>query len=163
MFYDIFEKLCAEMEVSPADVRKAIGVSQSTMASWKSRGLTPKYDTLKKLSDFFGVSVDYLQGKPHPFLIRDDDALRMTTRKMAQKSYDEFMDILKEYPYYSDITKIYDSLFELNARGRKEAVKRVEELTEIPRYRREDAPPEAAGDVSPGTDTPTPPKPTDNT
>ena len=73
------------------------------------------------------------------------------------------MDILKEYPYYSDITKIYDSLFELNARGRKEAVKRVEELTEIPRYRREDAPPEAAGDVSPGTDTPTPPKPTENT
>lgn len=156
MFYDIFEKLCAEMEVSPTDVRKAIGVSQSTMASWKSRGLTPKYETLKKLSDFFGVTVDYLQGNPHPFLVRDNDTIRSLNRKLAKQASEEFIetfyDALKEYPHYNELQKIDDALFELNARGRKEAVKRVEELTEIPRYRRQDAaPPSTPTADTPGT------------
>lgn len=60
MFYDNFLILCSDNGVSPLQVRKDLGISQSTMASWKSRGLTPKYETLLKLADYFGVSVDYL-------------------------------------------------------------------------------------------------------
>lgn len=159
MFYDIFEKLCAEMEVSPADVRRAVGVSQSTMASWKSRGLTPKYDTLKKLSDYFGVSVDYLQGNPHPFLVRDNDTTRQMNRKMAKKFSEELIDILKNYPHYDDLQKIDAAFHKLNSRGRKEAVKRVEELTEIPRYRASQPTQEALPAESEGADTPLPPDP----
>lgn len=61
-FYSKFEKLCQSKGVTFARVREELGISQSTMASWKSRGLTPKYETAKKLSDYFGVSVDYLLG-----------------------------------------------------------------------------------------------------
>ena len=56
MFYDIFEGLCKRANTTPAQVRKDLGISQSTMASWKSRGLTPKSGTLKQLADYFGVS-----------------------------------------------------------------------------------------------------------
>ena len=45
MFYEIFVELCR---------RKAV--------YWK-RGSVPKGDTLEKLADYFGVSVDYLLGK----------------------------------------------------------------------------------------------------
>ena len=38
MFYDCFEKLCKERDKTPAQVRKELGISQSTMGSWKSRG-----------------------------------------------------------------------------------------------------------------------------
>lgn len=61
-FYDIFESLCSEKDVSPAQVRADLGISQSTMASWKSRELTPKAATIKKLADYFGVSIAYLLG-----------------------------------------------------------------------------------------------------
>ena len=59
-FYTMFEHLCREKGVSPAQVRADLGISQSTMASWKSRGLTPKYDTARKLAQYFGVEVDDL-------------------------------------------------------------------------------------------------------
>ncbi len=62
-FYSIFERLCHEKNITPARVRKDLQISQSTMASWKSRGLTPKAGTLQELADYFGVSVPYLLGQ----------------------------------------------------------------------------------------------------
>ena len=63
MFYDTFLNLCEEKHVTPIQVRNDLGISQSTMASWKSRRLTPKYETLKKLADYFDVSInDLLDG-----------------------------------------------------------------------------------------------------
>ena len=62
MFYDNFLSLCKSQNIFPIEVRRALGISQSTMASWKSRGLTPKYETLSKIADYFGVSIDYLLG-----------------------------------------------------------------------------------------------------
>lgn len=59
----MFEQLCEEKGTTPAKVRADIGISQSTVASWKSRDLTPKYDTLKKLADYFEVPVDTLLGE----------------------------------------------------------------------------------------------------
>lgn len=62
VFYDNFLSLCKSQNIFPIEVRRALGISQSTMASWKSRGLTPKYETLSKIADYFGVSIDYLLG-----------------------------------------------------------------------------------------------------
>lgn len=59
-FYTKFERLCIEKGVTPAKVRRDLGISQSTMASWKSRGLEPKYPTAKKIADYFGINVDNL-------------------------------------------------------------------------------------------------------
>ncbi len=59
-FYAIFEQLCKENNRSLSQVRADLKISQSTMASWKSRGLTPKYPTLQKLAEYFNVSVEYL-------------------------------------------------------------------------------------------------------
>lgn len=118
MFYDIFEKLCAEKKVTPAAVRAELGIGQSTMATWKSKGLTPKYDTLKKLSEYFGVSIDYLLGKANPDQLRDHAAE------------------CADNPVFARVDK---ALAKLNYTGQQEAVKRVEELTEIPRYQRTEA------------------------
>lgn len=38
-------------------------VSQSAIASWEAGTREPKFDTMQKLADFFGVSVDYLLGR----------------------------------------------------------------------------------------------------
>lgn len=59
MFYDRFVKLCEMKRMSPAAVAKGIGLSNSSTTTWK-RGAIPKGDTLQKLADYFGVSVDFL-------------------------------------------------------------------------------------------------------
>lgn len=60
MFYDHFIELCQNAGVTPTKVARDIGIRQSTVSMWKKQGTTPKYETLKKLSDYFDVSVNYL-------------------------------------------------------------------------------------------------------
>ena len=55
--YEIFQKLLKEKGVKVVDVCKATGISQPTMTSWKNGRTTPKAETLKKIANYFGVSV----------------------------------------------------------------------------------------------------------
>ena len=60
MFYEVFERLCHERGTSPFACCKAIGLNGGTAAYWKRSGGIPKRETLEKLSEFLGCSVDYL-------------------------------------------------------------------------------------------------------
>lgn len=62
MFWDIFYKICIEQGTKPNPVAKQIGVSSSTVTSWKNGGI-PNGETLLKLADYLNVSVDYLLGR----------------------------------------------------------------------------------------------------
>ncbi len=60
--YEIYKKLCAEKGVTSYRVAKDTGISQSSLSEWKEAyesggSYTPKLDKLKKLADYFGVSV----------------------------------------------------------------------------------------------------------
>ncbi len=61
MFYDNFAALCRERGVAPSAVMRAVGLNKSSASYWK-KGSIPSGDTLQKLADYFGVSVDYLLG-----------------------------------------------------------------------------------------------------
>lgn len=58
--YSNFERLCSEKGVTPYRVCKETGLTTSMISNWKAGRYTPKQDKLKKIADFFGVSVDYL-------------------------------------------------------------------------------------------------------
>lgn len=60
MFYDQFHRLCMAKGVTPTQVARDLGLRQSTVSMWKKQGTTPKYDTLRKLADYFRVDVDDL-------------------------------------------------------------------------------------------------------
>lgn len=62
MFWDNFIQLCNKKGVSPNGVAKHLKLSSGSVTGWKS-GAEPHYSTLRKLADYFGVSVDYLLGK----------------------------------------------------------------------------------------------------
>lgn len=62
MFWEIFTQLCANIGESPNKVAKKLSIASGTVTEWK-KGRIPQNATLKKLADFFGVSVDYLLGK----------------------------------------------------------------------------------------------------
>ena len=58
--YEIFSKLLQKYGVSAYKVSKETGISQSTLSDWKKGKITPKTDNMKKIADFFGVSIEYL-------------------------------------------------------------------------------------------------------
>lgn len=62
MFYDMFCALCERKGVSPTRAALEIGLSKSTPTTWKKKGTTPQAGQLKKIADYFGVTVDYLVG-----------------------------------------------------------------------------------------------------
>ncbi len=57
--YKKFENLCKKKGVTPYRVSADTGVSTATLSNWKSGNYSPKTDKLKKIADYFGVSVDY--------------------------------------------------------------------------------------------------------
>ena len=61
MFWTRYQALCQQIGKSPNGVAKEIGLSSGTVTFWKN-GKIPKSETLQKLADYFGVSVDYLLG-----------------------------------------------------------------------------------------------------
>ena len=79
MEYKIFDSLLKMHNLTVYKVSKATGIAQSTFSDWKSGRSTPKADKLKKIADFFGVSVSYL--------IQGDDGLLGDPRaKLAYRS-----------------------------------------------------------------------------
>lgn len=58
--YLAFSKLLNERGVTAYKVSKETGVTQSTLSDWKRGRSTPKTDNMKKIADYFGVSIDYL-------------------------------------------------------------------------------------------------------
>ena len=61
MFWDNFVKLCNQKKQSPNGVCSELNLSNATATKWKS-GAIPRDTTLKKIADYFGVTVDYLLG-----------------------------------------------------------------------------------------------------
>ena len=58
--YEIFAELLDQSGKKTIDVARATGIPSSTFTDWKKGRSTPKQDKLKKIADFFNVSVDYL-------------------------------------------------------------------------------------------------------
>ncbi len=62
MSYQNFTNLLNLHDVSCYKVSKATGISAATFSDWKYGRSVPKADKMKKLADFFGVSVDFIIG-----------------------------------------------------------------------------------------------------
>lgn len=73
MFYKRLVALCAEKNTNPTALCDALGFAQSAATRWK-QGSVPRDITLRKIADYFGVSVSYLLGvvdDPDPIALID--------------------------------------------------------------------------------------------
>ena len=62
MDYERFENLLKMNNTTVYRVSKATGIPGSTFTDWKNGRSSPKSDKLKKIAEFFGVSLDLLLG-----------------------------------------------------------------------------------------------------
>lgn len=60
--YQKYAELRDKAGVTDYEVAKNTGVSTATLTNWKYGRYTPKADKLKKIADYFGVSVEELLG-----------------------------------------------------------------------------------------------------
>lgn len=61
MLFEKVKKLCAEHKTNITKLERDCGLANATIRRWESN--TPNADSLVKVADHFGVSVDYLLGR----------------------------------------------------------------------------------------------------
>ena len=105
MFYDIIVHLCKERGIYVTQLASDIGVSKSNVTNWKN-GSVPRRDKVRKIADYFGVTVDYLlRDTTHQISFLDQDTGNNIKKKLGgrlsdeqQKQYDELMELLEKVP-----------------------------------------------------------------
>ena len=60
MIFNRISKLCKEKGVTVAKLERETGISNGTISRWSTS--SPTVDKLRKVADYFGVSVDSLIG-----------------------------------------------------------------------------------------------------
>ena len=111
--YDKFAELLQIHNTTAYQVAKATGIGQSTLSDWKSGRSVPKIDKLKKIADYFGVSVNYFtedDKKEKPAALEDDEL-------------SEYLEELKNRPEMR-------MLFSLTKGATKEEVERAVRIVE---------------------------------
>ena len=74
MFWLKYVELCNSVNKAPNKVASELGVTSGTATKWKN-GAVPQDRTIKKIADYFGVSVEYLKGETD---IKNPDAKEST-------------------------------------------------------------------------------------
>lgn len=103
MYYEMFERLCSEKKVRPADVSRATGISTATLTSWKKGTYTPKIDKLQAIADYFEVPLETITGKTQNFEIiskfitaKPDPAQLVKTEEILQGIMQSIRDTIPE-------------------------------------------------------------------
>lgn len=91
MFSNILIDLLNQNGLNALTLAKQIGVPKSVVYEWRSGEREPSVENLVKLSDFFGVSLEYLTGRPE----EDNDPLEKelvvllrAARNTSRKDYE---------------------------------------------------------------------------
>ena len=75
MQYQIFENLLKQHQTTVYRVAKETGISATTFTDWKNGRSMPKADKLKRVADYFDVSLEYMLGL-------EDGSHRMTEKRV---------------------------------------------------------------------------------
>lgn len=90
MFYENFAFYCTKIGKSESAVAKDVGITSKSVTGWKN-GALPRNSTLKKLADYFGITVDELMGtKKEPAGMGGlDDVKKQVVELMDDMSQEE--------------------------------------------------------------------------
>ena len=125
-FGDKIRSIRLQKGLTQKEAAKKLGLTYSTYSNYENNNRTPKYSTLKQIAVGFDVSVDELIHSSFIAPMESD----IEIAKEAERIIDE---LEKDTTRMLDV-EILQNFRKLNKCGQIEAAKRVQELTEIPRY-----------------------------
>lgn len=160
-FYNNLEELCKKKKITLAALARELGLSNSATTYWK-RGSIPKYETLKKIADYFEVRVEDLLGfqeerqkemalamdriQLKTKMDREEIRMHMVDDEIRGERMEKIDTALEKSDNYSltifnDLQEeqlkedLLENFLSLNKLGQIESVKRIRELWQIPYYR----------------------------
>lgn len=68
------KELRKQKNIKQGDLAKFLGIAQSTLSGWESGKFEIDTNSLFKLADYFGVSVDYLLGRESQSVLTDSSS-----------------------------------------------------------------------------------------
>lgn len=157
-FPEMLYQLRKKHQWSQAELAKKIGVAQSSINYWEKGERTPSIDACKKLADALNVSViDLLDIKDrneyHSLTDELSDQIRKLTGEQQKKlkqilfsiqdegekrGFDPLRNALREHYEKTNRARMNAAFDQLNENGQQTAADRVEELTKIPDYQKDD-------------------------
>ena len=136
--------------MTQATLAKKLNVTPQNISQYERDLKKPKYETLQKIADALGVTVDYLSGhtnQPNVRLATQEDIERYFggvsyitedgVAVLAVKPEPPDHDPKKCNENYSKLCAAFDRL---NETGQKKAIENVEDLAKIPEYQKKDEP-----------------------
>lgn len=96
MAYDRIFEIMKEKELTAYRVSKDTGISQASLADWRKGRSKPKIDKLQKLSEYFGVSIQYLTGESDQ--IDDTQQMKASNGYYVDKETAEYAEMLRTRP-----------------------------------------------------------------
>ena len=112
-----------EKGLTQKEMAKLIGIPYSTYSNYENNNREPSLEQLRKIADALEIDTAMLMNVAPLLNVRDDGSLLET---LAPKETTPTKNIQEN--------KLLSDFRQLNRFGQMEAVKRIEELTEIPRY-----------------------------
>ena len=109
-FKDILKQLRKSKGIRQDQLADVLGVERSSISKWERGANNPTSIMMQKIANYFDVSIDYLTG-----------------RKIEDNSF-------SSYKRNEQSIRLLHSFAQLNSIGKKEAIKRVDELLQIPKY-----------------------------
>lgn len=91
-----FKELRLERKLTLRELAEYIGINYSTIACYETNKREPNIETLKKLTSFFEVSLDYICGDDKFIYVLYENANQILS--LTKQSYDS----LKSYIYFND-------------------------------------------------------------
>lgn len=130
--YEIYEQLLQEHGITNYKVSKDTGIAQSVLSSWKNGNSKPKPDKLKKIAEYFNVSIEYLMGGENPDAVKfgKDKIIRAYHTSQESTSgkkyyFDDEAAEIAQYLYENEGQRI---LFEASRGSRPEDLKMAADL-----------------------------------
>lgn len=119
-FGDKMKKIREEKKISQRALGEKLGITQQSIAQYEKAVKPPKYETIEKIANALEVSPAMLQTQHNV-----SELFASITKEFDQTLYEE-----------TERQRLLTNYENLNVKGKKEAIKRVEELAEIPKYRK---------------------------
>lgn len=129
MYGDRLKSLRIKNGYTQQEVAEKIGVTKATISKYETeqRGL----NHIEKFADLFGVEPAYI------LFGKNMEELQEEIRVQTEESTKEEVDYWKSVFLPGRMSELLPLFDKLNDTGQKEAIRRVEELTEVPKYQRE--------------------------
>lgn len=92
-FGDILRKLIEDRGITQKKLAACLNIAPSTLGNYIQNSREPDYETLKRIAEYFNVTVDYLIGYPDPNAHnRKEEELLYIFRSLSDEQQDLYLE-----------------------------------------------------------------------